>query len=268
MPPPKVKVIRVSNVVVGSSLPYLAANTARVDPSGSDITVVFGNLTNPFLTVQGAITAIEALQVIPDHPVIIIPRGYNYYDHDDITTSLASIIFQGPSENDSVENLILTASQVELIFNNCTSSNITANCPSGLYLKIDLSGEIAGNVTNSSGRIKIISSGGGLVGGTISCPGFNIELQGVNWAREDETVTIDSAGSDVIATQCVLGDTTAQNVTMNDSRFKIGATLNISGTITYVDTLLTGTIANHVANGSTVDQLRNALIAARLMKAS
>lgn len=227
----EIKVVRVTNTpsVIGS---FLCANTLRVDPSGNDSTGQIGNMLKPFSTVQGAITALEAVSL--DHPVIIIPRGYIV--GNDITTSISTVVFQGPSENDSVENLILTANQVELIFNNCTSTNITATCSGGLFLKIDLSGEIAGNVSNSAGLIRIVSSGGGLAAGIISCPGFEVNLVGVNWGREDEDLTIDSAGSAITATQSVIADVlAAASITLNDSRLKA----NTSGVMpTYNDLLL------------------------------
>lgn len=233
----EIKVVRVMNIPrPGGS--FLAADTARVDPSGSDTTGVVGNMLLPFASNQGAITALEALPSI-NYPRIIIPR--NYVAGDPITTSLVNILFEGPSENDSIEDLVLTANACSLLFCNCTSGNITANSPGGLRVGVDLSAELQGLpgiVSNSTGRIEIISSSGGPIGVTVSCPGFQIFMTGVNWTRADQGVIIDSAGSDVIATQCVIADVlAAASLTLNDSRLKA----NTSGVVpTYNNLLLTG----------------------------
>lgn len=232
--PDEIKVIRVTNTpsVIGS---YLCAETCRVDPSGNDSTGVLGNMLKPFETVQGAITALEAVAPF-NRPMILLPTDYT--PGNDITTSLPTIVFQGMNEDVSIENLILTNDGPLLYFNNCTSGDITAAASGGLFLKYDLSGEILGAISNSAGSINITCSGGGLVGATLSCPGFDINLFGVNWAREEQFCYIDSAGSDVVATQCVIADVLAAgSLTLNDSRLKA----NTSGVVpTYNNLLLTG----------------------------
>ncbi len=71
---------------------FLSSNIARVDPSGDDTTGTFGDSSKPFLTVQAAINAIEALIPIPSQPAIDI--GANSYS-EDVTTTLTRINFMG-----------------------------------------------------------------------------------------------------------------------------------------------------------------------------
>ncbi len=71
---------------------FLSSNIARVDPVGNDATGTFGDSSKPFLTVQAAIDAIQALVPVPIQPVIDI--GANSYS-EDVTTTLASINFVG-----------------------------------------------------------------------------------------------------------------------------------------------------------------------------
>ncbi len=69
----------------------LSSNVARIDPSSNGSGKV-GDLSKPFLTVQAAIDAIEALNPIPPQPVIDI--GANSYS-EDLTTTLSFIRFVG-----------------------------------------------------------------------------------------------------------------------------------------------------------------------------
>jgi len=71
---------------------FLSAYTARVDISGDDGTGTIGDLTKPFLTVQAAIDAFQALDPIPDWPVIDI--GDNSFT-EDLTTGLSTLVFIG-----------------------------------------------------------------------------------------------------------------------------------------------------------------------------
>jgi hypothetical protein len=73
-------------------LDFISSNTVRVDQLGDDSTGTVGDLSNPFLTVQAAIDAIQALDPIPDWPVIDI--GDNSFS-EDLTTSLQTLVIVG-----------------------------------------------------------------------------------------------------------------------------------------------------------------------------
>jgi hypothetical protein len=114
---------------------FLSANTARVDPSGNDGTGTVGDLAKPFLTVQGAINAIQALDPIPDWPVIDVGTMYNI--GESVTTSLLTLVIQGnslenygiPIANNGVaafDQLTFTepTQQVSFVLKDCSASTV------------------------------------------------------------------------------------------------------------------------------------------------
>ena len=83
---------------------FLSAFTARVDPSGSDETGTFGDLSKPFLTVQGALDAIAALAA-GESPLdlAVVDIGINTF-LEDVTLDNTSgtwpfLIFKGVTNN-------------------------------------------------------------------------------------------------------------------------------------------------------------------------
>ncbi len=75
------------------SFSFLSDNIARVDSSGDDATGTVGVLTLPFLTVQGAVNAIQALDPIPDWPIIEVGNFDN--GTEEVTTSLVTLAIRG-----------------------------------------------------------------------------------------------------------------------------------------------------------------------------
>ncbi len=214
---------------------FPSTNCTRVDPLGNDATGIIGNLTKPFLTVQAAIDAFEASP--PDHCVIDI--GTNTFQEDVVVTNLASITFTGlgyfANQAIAFASLSFTGVSLEINVQNCLIGNIIANASAQLAINIEDNGD-TNDITNTGGPISVQSFGGsGVVGGTISCPGFPIEIYNFNNNNSDE-LRIDSTGSDITAVRTrIRRIANAANVHLIDSRFIPGNTFNISGTLTYSD---------------------------------
>ncbi len=117
----------------------LSANITRVDASGDDSTGKVDDLSNPFLTVQAAINAIQALDPIPDWPIIEVGNFDN--GAEEVTTSLVTLAIRGSlSRNAFTFTEVVTArpfllltftavADIDLILENCSSpsGDIVAN---------------------------------------------------------------------------------------------------------------------------------------------
>ncbi len=159
---------------------FLSANIARVEPSGSDETGLFGNSDLPFLTVQGAVNAIQALDPIPDWPIIEVGNFDN--GAEEVTTSLVTLAIRGSlSRNVTVFTsvpfplttfLLLTFTEpdadIDLILENCysPSGDIVANNGSNKFrvqlLNCYLSAILAdGQGVGTGNTDRVIVDGGG-----------------------------------------------------------------------------------------------------------
>ncbi len=129
---------------------FLSENIVRVDASGNDSTGIVGDLSNPFLTVQSAIDAIEALDPIPNWPIIEVG---NFFNNDEtVTTALRKLVIRGAVSRDGgtfsanivskpFKDLILTEpdADVELILENCSCGGGDVIANNGAHnLKIQL----------------------------------------------------------------------------------------------------------------------------------
>ncbi len=209
---------------------FLSANIARVDPSGSDEDGLVGNSDLPFLTVQGAINAIENAGAKP--LVQIIDIGANDYSDEDVTTSFGALGFISTQESNKPFGSLTCTGTNYLEFTHCTATGtITADSPDGLYL--DLHDSILFEVTNSTGFLDIQGAAGSrsIIQGTVSCPGFDINMRNVDTCNR-----IDSEGSNVTLGNTILtGLDVADSVILTDSRI---ITNNAGITPTYSDILL------------------------------
>lgn len=224
-----------------SSAPYIATNVARVDTNGDDTKGKVGDLMLPFKTVAAAVTALEALGAPSDPYAIVLDTS-----SEDITTSLQNLTFLAYGGGVALaatafNSLTFTGAGVpHTVYGiGIILGSVTANTNGGLGVVVE-HGIIIGTITNSGGRVTV--SGPGLKGRENACvttivsAGTTNLVQGFG-AYSDE-VNINSPGMDFVIEDTLLNDVAAANVTMNDSRFKPGGTLNITGTITYGNALL------------------------------
>jgi hypothetical protein len=228
----------------GPPAPFLSADIARVDPNGNDGTGTVGDLSKPFLTVQGAINAIEAGSFT--NPVIFI--GNNVFT-ENVTTALDSLQFVGGSQTNSAYNSLtctFASGDIDLYFLNVNpigdfSPSITVG--TGNDLEIYSNNTYFGDITNSAGGIDAIGVASAIQG-TVSAPGFAVRIESFY-----DIFEVDSAGSSVRITSGVLERLTAAgSCLLKDARIQ----LNNSGvTPTYDDTLLLG-----IGPGGTTGQIQ------------
>ncbi len=212
---------------------FLSFSIVRVDPSGNDATGTVGNTGLPFLTVQGAINAIQSGSFA--FPIVDI--GNNIFT-EDVTTSLAALQFVGSGQpNQPFHSLTSTAASgaVDIYLTNINSCNENdfdiAGATSG-SLEIYVVASTIRNITNSNGSILCLGFGGANIGGIVSAPNSG----GITINNFDVVSRINSAGSNIALTYCKLIQLiAAANITLTDSRIVI----NSAGiTPTYSDVLL------------------------------
>lgn len=223
----------------------LSESVARVDASGNDGTGTVGDIGKPFLTVQGAIDAIEAGSF--PNPTILLG---NTQSNDPITTSLSTLAIRGEVEfYCGIFNTITLTNPTfaTLLLQNAGFDNVVANTGS---LSVEISNAYVSNITNSGGTITATTAfTDGAFQGTISAPGNTIDIY--NAVSQLNHPTINSAGSDVTATNSRIETVTnCNNLTLIDSRVKNG-TANATGTVTYTDFVLKG-----IGDGGTTGQIQ------------
>ncbi len=215
----------------------LSANVARVDPSGDDGIGAVGDLSKPFLTVQGAIDAIEAGS-FGDYPVIDI--GNNVFT-EDITTSLTSIQFVGTGQPNQPFNSITFTEPSNPVIIYLSSINVCAELTPAIYassadsLQVYVSDSYIGPVSNSGGSMLLYGFGDSGIGGPISAPGQSISSFGI-----PNLGTINSSGSSIVVRDSRIGTlTAAASISLTDARI---ATNNAGIIPTYSDVLLANPI--------------------------
>jgi hypothetical protein len=209
---------------------FSSSNIARVDPTGSDSTGTVGELSKPFLTVQGAIDAIEAGSF--SSPLIDI--GENDFSGEDVTTALDILLFRAASVNAIAFNTLTCTeptNQVGVFFFDVTGGDVSSLSTGGLT--IELFGSQLSHTTNSAGNLTV--SGDTFAQITrLSAPGFLVTMNGFPfWGKY---ASINSAGSLVQIFNSTLGTlTAAASAELTDSRI---ITNNAGITPTYTDILL------------------------------
>jgi hypothetical protein len=232
---------------------FLSANIARVDPSGDDGTGTVGDLTKPFLTVQGAIDAFESgFDLSLGEPIIDLG---NYGDgslNEDLVTTLAALHFKAADERFSPFNSLTVNRPDDSAYLQFTHVNVEGDIiVNAGVVSIDCHDNYLGNVTNSSGQISIAGAAGssGSIYGTVSCPGFNLRIINIVGASNAGRLVIDSAGSDVILINSTVDTlTAAASVVCTDARI---LTNDAGITPTYTDLLLKG-----IGPGGTTGQIQ------------
>jgi len=211
-------------VIIGNPT-FPEFEVAKVDPSGNNLTGRVGDISKPFLTVQGAINAIQSGSF--NAPLIDV--GNNLLS-ENVTTSLDFIAFGGIYEGQSTPFSKLTFTNSGNISVLSIGSQLTSLTCSSLSLNISLFGGGLGDATNNGGTLSVFSGiSHGNVYGTLKASGsiFIYDL-----ISSQNTITIDSPGSNVFAYWSRIQDVIhANNVTLQDSR--ITGTNSSSGTTTY-----------------------------------
>ncbi len=210
---------------------FLSANISRVDPIGSDSTGTVGNLSKPFLTVQGAINAIQAGSFTS--PIVDI--GNNIFT-EDVTTSLSELQFVGSGQPNQPFNSITSTGSgtVALYFSNinaCGDASPSILASTSGSFEMYLVSSYIHNVTNSSGSILGFGFASSGIDGIISAPGKSITLHGFNPISR-----IDSAGSSVTLYNSKLALlTAASSITLIDASIAVN---NAGITPMHADVLL------------------------------
>jgi hypothetical protein len=220
------------NLFVGS---FLSSNIARVDPTGSDSTGSVGDLNKPFLTVQGAIDAIEAGSF--SNPTIDV--GDNSFT-EDVTTSLQLLMFLGAGLNSTPYNSLTCTeptNQVSIFLTHVAANSGAISAASAAGISVEIISSLVGDITNSAGPITLFCFGNPELQGNISAPGFAININGPS--TNYTPVMIDSAGSAVTVKNCVVSLNAAASITLVDSRLVYN---NAGITPTYADVLLANPI--------------------------
>ncbi len=210
---------------------FLSANIARVDLSGNDGTGTVGDLNKPFLTVQGAINAIQAGSFL--NPTIDV--GDNGFT-EDVTTSLQLLMFLGAGLNSTPYNSLTcteTTNQVSIFLTHVAANSGAISSVSTGGLSVEIISSLVGEITNSAGPVTLFCFGNPELQGNISAPGFGINVNGP--ASVSAPVFIDSAGSAVTVKKCVVSLEAAASITLIDSRLVYN---NAGITPTYADVLL------------------------------
>ncbi len=210
---------------------FLSANIARVDSSGDDSTGRVGELTLPFLTVQGAIDAIDAGSF--GNPTIYI--GADSFT-EDVTTSLQALSFVGVGVNSTPYNSLTCTeptNQVSIFLTHVSANSGPISSVSAGGLAVEIISSLVGEITNSAGPVTLFCFGNPELQQNISAPGFAVNINGPSTVSAP--VQIDSAGSAVTVKNCVVSLEAAASITLIDSRLVYN---NAGITPTYADVLL------------------------------
>ncbi len=223
-----------------------AANTARVDVSGSDTTGTVGNQNLPFLTAQAALTALEnsAGPFDQANPAVLFLPLVGIFDNEDLTTSLRYLAIVGPTlsrSNPDISKLTLTTdgggSTAYLTLSNVNVAEIVANNinPSASLLMILDGAVLGGDLTTSATPFIYCQFLGGAISGTIT-PGAGQEVH-VLGLRSDigdrNDATINAPGSAVFLIDSYITTiTAAASISMRDS---VVLTNNSGATPTHAD---------------------------------
>ncbi len=211
---------------------FLSANTARVDPIGDDSTGTVGDLTKPFLTVQGALTALEAqggfLHTAP--AVVLLPMLDTV---EDITTSLQFLVLCGPANTDdqgcpAIGVITLTNDAtagggigIRLGLTNVWVNGILAPNSEGVLYVVLNSAVIAGDLT-TTGQVDLKAHyGTGSMSGTITAAA-SVVVGGFMGARSNFNLNgayINCPLGDVTIYDSYIGDVlAAASINLYDSR--------------------------------------------------
>jgi hypothetical protein len=216
--------------------PFLESEIARVDPSGNDGIGVIGDLSKPFLTVQGAIDAVEDGSFT--NPVVDIA---NLSSSEDVTTALAKITFVGinpfdPSPASIINSLTLTNTTegINLSFSGVSVLNGISAANPQVNICVSNGSILTGLIENTDGDLLLTNNGGALDIATITATG-NTFIKGFLSAQND--IRIDCPGANVVVQLSRVRQVINANVlTLQDGR--VEETNSATSTV-YDDTYLT-----------------------------
>ncbi len=229
----------------GGGASFLSANTARVDPSGDDSTAIVGDLTKPFLTVQGALDAIVALDPQPDMAIIDI-GGNRFTESLTITAPMPVLLFkgaanQGPIDNSDIGQVWNTLTITDdgndsffIFLKDCYGDTIATD--SELTLMLDSAQMNNGGITSTLTGSSLLTVGSiygtGSEIGAIVAVDADILVFGVTPADSSSTISTDNGAVTVsgcgqapdsdlsYALKCFSINAPAGSVTVNDSLLK------------------------------------------------
>lgn len=220
---------------------FLSNETARVDATGNDGTGTIGDLTKPFLTVQGAIGAIEDGSF--QNPIIDI--GNNQFFEDLTVSTLrkvtiissANVLYNYAFNSITISSPTAEFFPVTLQLQNVGGGNVTYNGlnASGETFTILLQTGYCSDVTSTTAKLDLFTNfiDGAFQGG-VSATGFDIRIR--NCFSGLNNISIDSDGSAIEVVNSKIHQIMSSDnaVTLIDSR--ISGTNNSSSTTTYADT--------------------------------
>ncbi len=222
---------------------FLSSNTARVDPSGNDSIAVVGDLTKPFLTVQGSLDAVAALDPLPSMAIIDI--GGNRFTEDlTIAGPMPVLLFkgagnQGPIDTSDIGQVYRSLAITDdgndsfiIFLKDCYGDSIATD--SELILMLDSAQMNNGPVTSTfNGSTLIVGSiyGTGSEIGNITADDADILVFGLNASSSSSVIS--SANGSVVAGKCGQAETSAESYALKC--FSINAP---TGTVTVNDSLI------------------------------
>ncbi len=214
---------------------FQSASIARVDPSGDDSTGRVGELTLPFLTVQGAIDAIEDGSF--QNPTIDV--GASVFT-EDVTTALLSLSFLGTGLNSTPYNSITFTEaneSISIFLVNLAANAGPISAATAGTLSVEIINSLVSDIINTAGPLQVLAYGNSELQSNIGAPGFAVTIVGPNNATGN--VQLDSAGSAVTVKNCTVALIAAASIILIDSRL----VENDAGiTPTYADVLLANPI--------------------------
>ncbi len=216
---------------------FLSSNVARVDPSGSDGTGAVGDLNKPFLTIQGAISAIEVGSF--DNPVIDI-GGYS--TTETLTTSLRLLTIRSDSRGaSSFQDITFTASFgfIFAFFENCAiTGNISQTNNRTLNLFFTNSSFFGATITGNA-QLNINADSISEITGEINTAAFlGVTIRGC--ISPIGQVNVNAPNCGVVVEGSYLQDVlAATTLTLIDSRVK---GTNSADSTVYADVLLTNIV--------------------------
>lgn len=189
---------------------------ARVDPAGDDATGVVGDVLKPFLTVQGAIDAIEAGSFVG--PVIELGQSASAVN---VTTSLTELTFRGvASDANSSHQLgtitLTSLDRVHIYLDSCVATGVSA-----LSDDIDVyllgNAYITGNI-HGTGAIGVAGNPGAIFSGTVTGTGNDwISIFDLCNANQGGMTIVAGTGNVVIRNSVVDTITSANQLYVSNS---------------------------------------------------
>ncbi len=186
-----------ANLIGGS---FLSANTARVDPSGNDVTGTIGDLNKPFLTVQASIDAMLSAPL--SYGVIYVNNPGPGLGEDLTIDNAIDIDFIGTGRHDVIFNSLTLTVAATIGVSDSKIGDISTSAD--LTLNLDNTEASAIESTQTGGSLNIISLGNNSETTTINCGELaTLTVIGVRPAGVGaDFISCDGDGSAIIIRNC------------------------------------------------------------------